>query len=213
MNVFDAARELKSFRSVKDKPVERKKIGKVLEAARHAPSPGNVQSLEFIVVDEEDSRAKLSRAAGDQRLEDAPTSVIVLADIDRMRRRVGDEAFDACNCEAAAAAQSMRLVAEEEGLSSCWVTGFDQVQIKSEFEVPDSREPLGIISLCYADSEVAPEHKFGMNEVVFYEKYGNQMRSVFDGLEWEGIHENAEIVSNRTKGLYWKLKRKLSGII
>lgn len=213
MSTFEAVRELASFRSAKEKPVERKKIGKVLEAGRHAPSPGNVQSLEFIVVDEKESREKLSRASGDPRIEEAPVSIIVLADVERMRRKVGEDAFVACNSEAAAASQSMRLVADESGLGSCWITGFDEKAVNAEFEIPEGKEPLGIISLCYPESEVEPEHRFGMNEVVFYEKYDNQMGSVFDSLEWEGLYENAEIASKRTKGLYWKLKKKLSDII
>ncbi|WP_414836385.1 nitroreductase family protein [Candidatus Nanohalococcus occultus] len=213
MNVFDAVRNLGSFRSADDKPVERKKVGKILEAGRHAPSPGNVQSLEFIVIEEEESRAKLAEASGDPRLEEAPVAVIVLADTARMRRRIGDEFHDACNAEAASAVQGMRMVAKEEDLSSCWVTGFDQMAVKTGFGIPENVEPMGIIGLCYPRSEVEPDHRFGMNEVVFYEKYDNQVGSVFDGLEWEGIHENTEIASKKTKRFYWKLKERLSDLI
>ncbi|MFB6147817.1 MAG: nitroreductase family protein, partial [Candidatus Nanohaloarchaea archaeon] len=47
MSVFDQVRELPSFRRARDEVIERKKVGKILEAGRNAPSPGNVQSVEF----------------------------------------------------------------------------------------------------------------------------------------------------------------------
>lgn len=213
MSVFDTVLDLGSFRSSKSRPVEREKIGKVLEAGRHAPSPGNVQSLEFIVVDEEESRVKLAEASGDRRLEEAPVSIIVIADIERMKRKVGEEAFNACNSEASAAVQSMRLVAKEAGLSSSWVTGFEDHRVNADFKIPEGKKPMGIVSLCYADSEVHPEHRFGMNEVVFYEYYDNQVGSLFDELEWEGLHENTEIASKKLKKSFSKLRAKLSDII
>lgn len=213
MSVFETATELKSFRSAKDQPVERKKVGKVLEAARHTPSPGNVQSLEFIVVEEEHSRHLLSTAAGDKRVEDAPVSIIVVADVERMSRKIGEGAREACIAEASAAAHTMRMVASEEGLSSSWLTGFDVDKVMADFEIPEGRQAMGVISLCYPESEVEAEHRFGMNETVFYERYDNQIASVFDGFEWEGLHENTEIASKKAKGLYWKLKKRLSDII
>lgn len=213
MSVFETALDMKSFRSAKDQPVERKKVGKILEAARHTPSPGNVQSLEFIVVDEEHSRHLLSKAAGDQRVEEAPVSIIVVADVDRMARRIGEGAHEACIGEASAAAHAMRMVADDEGLGSCWLTGFDVDKVKADFEIPDGREVMGVVSLCYPESEVEPDHRFGMNETVFYERYDNQMASVFDGFEWEGLHENTEMASQKARGLYWKLKKRLADII
>lgn len=214
MSVFDAVRNLRSFRSSTDRAVPRPVLGKMIEAARHAPSPGNVQSLEFIVVDSDQSKKVLADAAGDNRIKQVPTAVIIIGDIARMRREVGDaDAYQACNSEASCAAHNMRLVGEEEGISSCWITGFDQVAVKNHFGIPEEKQPLGIVAACYSDDEIEQEKKFGIGDIVFYEHYKNQMRSQFDKLEWKGYHKNKTIVGKRWKGATSKLKRKLGNIL
>lgn len=213
MNTFEAVENLRSFRSAKGSPIEREKIGKVLEAGRMAPSPGNVQTMEFIVVESEELRIKLAEAASDRRLEESPTLIILLSDIERMRRRVGERCNSACKSEASCSAHNMRLVALEQGLSTCWITDPDDMKIRAEFDIPDSKSIEGIVALCYSDDEVEPEEKFSLNEVTYYEEYNNQISSVFDGMEWEGLHESIEGVSKRGKGFFWRLKRKIGSIL
>ena len=214
MRVFDAVRNLKAFRSSEDRVVPRDVIGRVIEAGRHAPSPGNVQSLEFIVVEDDRSLNFLADKTGDQRLEEVPTAVVVLGDLARMRRQVGPSGSEiACYSEAACAAQNMRLVAEEEDISSCWVTGFDQVAVKTHFNIPEEKQPLGVVALCFSDDEIESEERFGIGDIVFYDNYENRMRSNFDNIEWKGIDENRRIVSKRFAGLRSKIRKKLGDIL
>ncbi len=49
-----------------NKPVEKEKIEKVLDAARRAPSWGNVQPWRFIVIEDKEKIAKLGELSGDQ---------------------------------------------------------------------------------------------------------------------------------------------------
>lgn len=206
MNVFEGVKKLTSFSEADDKEVPRKKIGRVIEAGRFAPSPGSVQSVEFVVVESEQNRELLAEAAGDQRIEEAPVSIVVLGDIGRMARKVGRaDCESACNSEVACAVQNMRLVAEEEGLGSCWISGFDQLQIKQGLDIPDEKEPLAIVSLCYSNSEYEQSKKFGLGEVCYYESYGNYMESVFDDLQWKGAKRQREIAEKRFKGFISKL--------
>jgi len=74
---------------------------------------------------------------GDKRVGGVPTAVIILSDVDRMSRRVGKQkCHDFCNSEAAATVQNMRLTAADEGIASCWITGFDQQVLADKFGVP-----------------------------------------------------------------------------
>ncbi len=50
MNVFDAMKSRKSVRAFLNKEVEREKIERILEAARHAPSGANTQPWQVAVV-------------------------------------------------------------------------------------------------------------------------------------------------------------------
>ncbi|MFB6244809.1 MAG: nitroreductase family protein [Candidatus Nanohaloarchaea archaeon] len=213
MSVFDAVRELSSFRTARDRPISREKIGKILEAGRFAPSPGSIQSLEFIVVESEDSLRTLATAASDPRLEEVPAAVVVLTDIERMKREVDEDARSACYAEASCGAHNMRLVAEEEGVSSCWITGFRNGEVESEFMVPEGKMAAGVVGLCYSEDEVETENRFGMNEVVFYDRYGNQLGSFFDSMEWEGLHEEKEKLWRKLEGAFWKARDRIASLI
>jgi nitroreductase len=60
MDVFEAVQERHSIRSYLDKPVPRKKLEKILEAARLAPSAGNAEPWYFIAVTDAEKRKALS---------------------------------------------------------------------------------------------------------------------------------------------------------
>ena len=59
MDVFEAIKLRRSVRAYKDKPVEKEKIQKLLEAARLAPSAKNRQEWRFIVVTDKRTRELL----------------------------------------------------------------------------------------------------------------------------------------------------------
>lgn len=186
-------------------------MGRILEAGRQAPSPGNVQSLEFIVVEDEQRKHQLAEVAGDDRIEQAPTAVIVIADVNRMARRVGkQQRHDFCNAEAASGVQNMRLTAAEEDISSCWITGFDSQVVGDRFNVPDGKKPLGVVVFGYSDNPVRSSKKFGLNSVCFYDEYGNQITSTFDNMEWKGLQENKRIYGKKASGLVGKIRRRIS---
>lgn len=209
MSVFETVQELTSFRQCRDETISRKIMGKVLEAGRNGPSPGNIQSIEFIVVEDENRLEMLSDSVNDGRVEDAPTAVIVIGDIERMRRRVGDQCYSFCNAEAAMTVQNMRLTAQEEGISSCWITGFDEDLVADQFEIPGGKSPLGVLIFGYTDNPTQSPSRFGLNEICFYDTYGNHVDSAFDEFEWEGLREEKEIYGKKAKGLTDKIRRKV----
>lgn len=213
MGMFEAIRDLRSFRSCRDEPVSRSSLGKILEAGKHAPSPGNRQCMEFIVVESEDGRSKLADATGDHRVEQSPVAVIVLEDLERMRGLVGDAMCEeACVAEASVCAQNMRLVAREEGLSSCWITGFDSEMVRHQFRIPDAKMVAGVLITAYTDDEIEPGDRFNLNEIAFYEEYENQFQSQFDGLQWKGVRNTTPATGRQGDTLLRRIKRKL-GII
>jgi nitroreductase len=79
MELSDAILSRVSVRKWESRKVEREKIVKVLEAARRAPSWGNLQPWRFIVVEDEEAIAKLAKASGGQRAVATAPVVIVCA--------------------------------------------------------------------------------------------------------------------------------------
>ncbi|MEF8880697.1 MAG: nitroreductase family protein, partial [Candidatus Nanohaloarchaea archaeon] len=196
---------VKGFSSCRDEVIERKKMGRILEAGRFAPSPGKRQTIEFIVVEDHGALDHLSDILGDKRVEEAPTSVVIVTDPERMARRV-KKPVEACYAEASASAQNMRVLASSEGLCSNLFTGFDEDSVANLLNVPSGKEPLAVVSFAYSDNPVEASDRFGMNEICFYDEYGKQIKSVFDGFEWEGIDEEKEKYMKKFRGLIQKIK-------
>ncbi|MFB6203002.1 MAG: nitroreductase family protein [Candidatus Nanohaloarchaea archaeon] len=214
MTAFESAVNLEKFEECRDERVEREKIGKVLEAGRNSPSPQRTQTVEFVVVESQEDRETLSEITGDERLEKAPTSIILVSDLERIERRTEDSDMrTVCMAEAASAAQNMRLVAQENGLASIWLSGFDEVRIAERFDIPEGKTPLAIVSLAYTDEPVPQSQKFGLNEICFYDRYGNKIDEIFEDFEWKGVQEEAEIYSDKAKGLLDRVRRKIRKVL
>jgi nitroreductase len=213
MSAFESILDLTSFKVAKDEVIPREVLGKVLEAGRNTPSPGNVQTLEFIVVEDSHKRENLAHVLGDHRIAEAPVTVVVITDESRMERKVGGGSEKFCMAEAATAVQNMRVTAQEENVSSIWRTGFDTDTVSDQFSVPGGKKAVATVSFAYTDEPVHSEPRFGMNEVVFYDDYGNQIKSVFDGVHWKGLKEEKKIYGKKFSGLFSKLKRKTREVL
>lgn len=213
MSSFENIRSLGSFRSARDDVIERKKVGKILEAGRNAPSPGSVQSLEFIVVEDDHTLEDLSQVVGDHRVAEAPVSILVLSDRDRMERKVGGWTERFCFAEGSIAVQNMRLTAEELGISSVWKSGFDEEAVSGQLKVPEEKLPVALVSFAYSDDSIGSEPSFGLNQVAFYDEYGHQVGSFFDSVEWKGLEVEKRIYSKKSKGFLMKLRRWLDKVL
>ncbi len=213
MSAFEDIRELPSFRRAREEVIPREVMGKILEAGRHAPSPGNVQSLEFIVVEDDTKKEKLYRATDDERVEQAPTAVIVVSDIERLGRRLGEGAERQAYSESATAVQNMRVVAAEEEVASVWIGGFDENVVNEQFSVPNGKKSLSIVLFAYTDDPVYVEQRFGMNEVCFYDEYSNQINSFWDEPGWRGVREESRIQKKRARSVMGLFRRKLKQLL
>ncbi|MFQ3308047.1 MAG: nitroreductase [Candidatus Nanohaloarchaea archaeon] len=213
MSSLEAVQSITSFRDCRDEVIPRKILGRVLEAARQTPSPGNVNLLEFVIVEDDGKLESLSRAVDDKRVKKAPSSVVVLADMSRAKRNLGDEAYHAANAEAASSVQNMRVVASEHDLSSVWLSGFNRQDVGEMLNAPSSKEAIAIVSFGYTNNPVPIETKFGMNEIFSYDEYGSQVGSVFDSVEWDGIREEKRIYGKKADSILTRLKQKIRKVL
>ena len=85
-NLLDLMTKRRSVRKYADTTVEKEKLLDLLEAARWAPSAGNKQPLEIIVVDDNDTKNLLVEAAlGQKFIADAPYVLVICANVERTR--------------------------------------------------------------------------------------------------------------------------------
>lgn len=147
----------RSVRKYKDKPVENEKVNKLLRAAMQAPSAGNQQPWEFIVVQEKDNLKKLAEMSPYSKLiEDAPVAFVLLANEERMKFPENWQQ------DMGAAAQNILLEAVELELGAVWLGVApleDRVNyLKDMFQLTDNFRPYCVIGLGYPGE--GQENKF-----------------------------------------------------
>jgi nitroreductase len=170
MNVFDAITKRKSVRAYLDKPVEKEKLLKVLEAAHLAPSAGNRQEWRIVVVTDAALRKKLaSEATRHSFIGEAP---IILACCAADTDHVMPCGLKSFAIDVAIAIDHMTLAAVEEGLGTCWIGGFDQSVVKKTLGIPDEVQVVELLPLGYpVDESAVTKNRMALDEIVKYERW------------------------------------------
>ncbi len=160
--VYKAITERRTIRKFSQKQIPEETLKRLINTARVAPSGGNRQPLDYIVINEPALCAKLFPLVkwagyiapnGDPKEGEEPTAYfIVLVDRDI---KSTTSAYDV-----GAAAENIQLAAWEDGIGCCWQGAIMREEIRALFEIPLDVEIDCVISLGYkAESPVIEDYK------------------------------------------------------
>jgi nitroreductase len=162
-----------SVRAYRDEPVEEETIRAVLEAANAAPSAGNLQAFEIVMVTEPDVRAALARAALDQDfIAKAPVVLVFLASPRRSSvryHRRGEDLY--CIQDATIACAFAHLRAADLGLGSAWVGAFHDDKVVSIIGAPGDLRPVAILSMGHPGESPPRTSRRSLDDVVHKETF------------------------------------------
>jgi nitroreductase len=170
MDVFEAIKTRKSVRSFKDKPGEKEKIEKLLDAARLAPSASNRQEWRFVVVTDADKRKALAVAAKNQAfVGQAPVVFACCAETDNHLMSCGQPCYP---IDVAIAMDHITLAAVELGLGTCWIGAFDEKEAKKVLGIPEKIRVVQLMPLGYpADPSPVAKNRLPLEKIVRWEKW------------------------------------------
>lgn len=203
---IDAFTELvRSRRSVRsgyleDVDVSDEKIMKIVEAARWAPSGGNGQPWEFIIIRNKETRYKIvelfqkqlvpkgeiQRASGKlvtyssgSGFKNAPVYILVLGDPRVSRsypvRTALDKAESHFYTGLANATMIIQLAAESLGLSTQWLSDVSSlwlsVMLKQLLGIPENLHVYHLIPIGYCNSRPEAHYRRPIEEMVHHERY------------------------------------------
>jgi len=161
-------------RQYKSDPVPEEKIQRLLEYAVRAPSAGNLQPWEFIIVRSQEVRNKLAKAAlGQTWVATAPVIIATCADIQRAGSRYGARGSFYSLVDTSFASLLMLLGVVEQGLGACFVGAYNPDEVAKIFALPDHVRPVGLITIGYpAEAPRKPgTPKIPLSKLVHYEKW------------------------------------------
>ena len=168
---MEAIKKRCSVRSYQNRPVETKKVDKILEAARLAPSASNRQEWRFVVVQDRAIRQRLMAAAKNQAfVGEAPVVIACCAKTDNHIMTCGQMCYP---IDMAIAIEHMALEATEEGLGTCWVGAFYEDQVKEILDIPQDIRVVELLVLGYpAKPSSSRKDRLSIEEIVMRERGG-----------------------------------------
>lgn len=169
MNTLEAIHTRRSIRKYTSAPVSEEAIKSLLAAAMSAPSAGNEQPWQFVVITERtvlDKIPTVSPYAGMCR--EAPVAILVCGDL-TLEKFPG---FWVQDCSAAA--QNLLLAAHDLGLGAVW-TGIypmeDRVKgFRGLLGLPEHVVPLALIPVGHPAQELSSQDRF-REDRVHYNKW------------------------------------------
>lgn len=159
MAFIDLAKQRYSERYFDSKPVEKEKLDLILEAGRLAPTGCNYQPQRVYVIQSKEAMEKaISTKAS---LCGCPIVMLVCFDKNEVWKNYADRCYDEYNCgeqDASIVAASMMFQAEELGVHSLWIRGFDSKYVSEVFSLPDNEVPVMMLALGYPSKDSHPAH-------------------------------------------------------
>ena len=172
MELEEAIKGRRSIRAFKPQDVPKETVEKLIDAARHAPSAGNIQPWEFIIARKQDTKRKLAQAAYQAFIEEASVVIVVCSNEKRAEVGYGVRGKTLyCIQDTAAATQNILLTAYSLGLGTCWIGAFNEAQAKKAVNAPEEMRPVAMISVGYPNKVPSQRNRRPLNQIMHYETF------------------------------------------
>lgn len=202
MDVFEAMETCRAIRYLKPDLVDDELINKVIHAATRAPSPGNSQGRDFVVVTDAAKRAAIGKAVGEAMID----RVAAMERPDRMHRLMLDgtahlvETFGTCPvlilvCGKAIypysaprkafvwsavypAAQNLIVAARALGLGTVFTTfqGVAEPVIRNELDIPADVFIGCMIPMGWPDAKFGPVNRVPIEQTIHRDGWQGDLR-------------------------------------
>jgi nitroreductase len=191
----DAALSRRSIRQYEPTPIPEADLRELVRLAGRAPSAYNVQPWRFVVVQDDDLKAKLTDAAfGQQQVRRAPAVIVLYSDMESALERIpeamhpdmpadkrdaGVESFRGSfadktieereawgNAQSNIALGYLLLLAESLGYATSPMLGFDPNKVKTLLGLPAHAHITALVSIGYAAEDGFRPHRLPADTLV-----------------------------------------------
>ena len=164
MDLMDGIMERRSIRSYRDEPVEDEMIEDILKAAMMAPSAGNEQPWQFIVIKNREIIQKIPSVHPYAKMVlDAPVAILVSGDMTLARH--GEFWIQDCS----AAVQNLLLAVHAKGLGSVWLGVFPRedrvVGLRKLLDLPNHIVPFALMPIGHPTQKPGTVDRFNQDRI------------------------------------------------
>ena len=164
MDVFAAIHGRRSIRRYTDQPIPEDVIEELLRAAMAAPSAGNQQPWQFVVIDDRETLNAIPRFHPySAMLKEAPLAIAICGDLREERY----EGYWVQDCSAAT--QNLLLAAHGKGLGAVWL-GIHPIEervtgTRELLGLPAETIPLAVVAIGYPAEQKGAEDRYSPSRV------------------------------------------------
>lgn len=160
-------KQRQSVRKYQNKPIEREKLEKIIEAVHLAPSACNSQPWKLIIVDGPELKEQVARATFNDIISfnrfalEAPVIAVLVIEKAKLIAQIGGSIKNQeyPQYDIGIAAAHLCLQAAELGLGTCMIGWFNEKKLKRLLNVPGKLKIGLVITLGYAPDDYRQRNK------------------------------------------------------
>src|SRR3989344_7073473 len=178
MDFNEVIKKRASIRKYSEQKPAEEKIIELIESANRAPSPGNLQILKYIIVEDSDKINKIAEACQQEFIKQSQILVVVCSDAKKIEIMYDKRAQKYIKHHTGAAIENFLLKITDLGLASCWVGAFSDLMIKDILKIPDEIEIEAILPVAYQSKidKTTQRTKSEIFERVYFEIWKNKTK-------------------------------------
>jgi nitroreductase len=168
MDYFDVIERRQSVRSFANKEIALASLNQILQAANRAPSAGNLQAYEIVVVrDEARKRALIEAAGGQEQAGAVPVVLVFCANPARSAPRYHERGERLYSVQDATIACTFAMLAATAlGLATVWVGAFDDARVRAALDLPKGWLPVAILPVGHPAESPPPSPRRDLRDLV-----------------------------------------------
>jgi nitroreductase len=172
LDFFEVVDHRFSVRSFQNTPVEDATLQMILEAVNNAPSAGNLQAFEVVIIRDPNRKRQLVKASLDQSfIAQAPLALVFLANPDRNRAKYGSRGAELYALQdTTIACTYAQLAATASGLGTCWVGAFDEDKVRQIVGAPAAWRPVAILPIGVPSEAAGVRERRALGDLVHDEQ-------------------------------------------
>ena len=163
MDFYELAKNRYSERKFSDRLVEQDKLDRILDIGRLGPTAGNTQPQRFYLIRTKEAMERAESVMMTPMF-GAQVAILVCYDMNRAWKNQFEKAmphYHSAEQDSAIAGATMMYEAEELGLHSIWMRGFDSGRIREIFALPENIIPAFVLAIGYASEKSKPAAMHG----------------------------------------------------
>lgn len=175
MELDKAINNRHSVRRFTSKKPDFEQIAEILEAANSAPLAGNIPTVRFIVVNDEEKIKKIADACQQNFVSQASCLIIICSDNTQAVRSYKERGARYSRQQAGAVIENALLKITDLGLTSCWTGAFVDNMVKNVLDIPDNIEVEAVLPIGYEMPKAGKQRKKrDLDQVLFFNKWNNK---------------------------------------